>query len=74
MNAMGRETILREYLDGIRDRYVGMPVSYLAVSAGPGEFLDENSFEMVSFPEASIPEGAECGIRITGDSSSKSIR
>ena len=49
-------------------RYVDMPVSYLSVSAGPGEFLDENGYEMVSFPEASIPEGAELGVRISGDS------
>ena len=45
-----------------------MPVSYLSVSAGPGEFLEEDSFEMVSFPESSIPKGAERGIRVSGDS------
>ena len=49
-------------------RYIDMPVSYLPVSAGPGEFLEEDSFEMVSFPESSIPEGAERGIRVSGDS------
>ena len=49
-------------------RYIDMPVSYLSVSAGPGEFLDDDSFEKVSFPESSIPEGAECGIRVSGDS------
>ena len=49
-------------------RYVEMPVSMLPVSAGTGEFLDAESFEMVSFPESSIPAGAEFGIRVSGDS------
>ena len=49
-------------------KYIDMPVSNLAVSAGTGEFLDEGNFEMVSFPEATIPAGAEFGIRVSGDS------
>lgn len=36
-------------------KYIEMPVSNLAVSAGTGEFLDEGNFEMVSFPEKSVP-------------------
>lgn len=49
-------------------RYIDMPVSYLAASAGTGNYLDEGSFEMVSFPESSVPEDAEFGIRVAGDS------
>lgn len=49
-------------------KYVDMPVSNLAVSAGTGEFLDEGNFEMVSFPESAIPHGAEFGVRVNGDS------
>ena len=49
-------------------RYVDMPVSNLRVSAGTGSFLDEDNFEMVSFPESSIPDGAEFGVRVSGDS------
>ena len=49
-------------------RYIDMPVSLLAVSAGTGEFLDESNFEMVSFPEDSVPFGAEFGVRVNGDS------
>ena len=45
-----------------------MPVSDLPVSAGTGAFLDEGNFEMVSFPESSIPDGAEFGVRVSGDS------
>lgn len=49
-------------------KYIDMPVSNLAVSAGTGEFLDEGNFEMVSFPESAIPQGAEFGVRVNGDS------
>ena len=49
-------------------RYMDMPVSNLAVSAGTGAFLEEDSFEMVSFPENTIPTGAEFGVRVSGDS------
>jgi SOS-response transcriptional repressor LexA len=49
-------------------KFIEMPVSNLAVSAGTGEFLDEGNFEMVSFPESSVPEGAEFGLRVSGDS------
>ena len=48
--------------------YIDMPVSYLAVSAGTGEFLGEDNFEMVSFPAASVPRGASFGVRVSGDS------
>ena len=49
-------------------RYIEMPVSNLAVSAGTGAFLDEGNFEMVSFPEDKVPDGADFGIRVSGDS------
>ena len=49
-------------------KYIEMPVSSLAVSAGTGAFLDEGNFEMISFPESTIPAGAEFGLRVSGDS------
>ena len=49
-------------------RFVEMPVSNLSVSAGTGEFLDEGNFEMVSFPESSVPHGADFGLKVSGDS------
>lgn len=49
-------------------RYLELPVSDLRVSAGTGSFLDEGSFTMVSFPETAVPQGAEFGIRVSGDS------
>ena len=58
----------REVLPVLEIRYQDMPVSDLPVSAGTGAFLDEGNFEMVSFPESSIPAGAEFGVRVSGDS------
>lgn len=49
-------------------KYIEKPVSNLPVSAGVGEFLDAGNFEMVSFPESSIPDEAEFGIRVSGNS------
>ena len=50
------------------DNLVEFPVSELAVSAGPGAFLDEGHTELVSFPADRIPRGADLGIRVRGDS------
>lgn len=49
-------------------RYIDMPVSNLCVSAGTGTFLDEGNFEMVSFPENEVPEDADFGVRVSGNS------
>ena len=49
-------------------KYIEMPVSNLAVSAGTSEFLNEGNFEVVSFPEKSVPKGADFGVRVSGDS------
>ena len=49
-------------------RYIDMKVSNLAVSAGTGEFLDEGNYDIISFPESSVPHGADFGIRVSGDS------
>jgi len=46
--------------------YVDKPVGSLTVSGGT--FLDEGSFETVSFPKNAVPEGAEFGLRVSGDS------
>jgi len=58
----------REAPSIIELRYRDMPISDLPVSAGTGTFLNESGFEMVSFPVNSIPEGAEFGVRVSGDS------
>lgn len=49
-------------------RYIEMPVSGLSVSAGTGAFLDGDNFEMVSVPATTVPDGADFGVRVSGDS------
>lgn len=49
-------------------KYIEMPISNLSVSAGTGAFLDEGNFEMVPFPENSVPAGADFGVRVSGNS------
>lgn len=48
--------------------YIDKPVSTLPASAGTGAFLDDDNFEMVSFPENSVPNNADFGVRVSGDS------
>ena len=48
--------------------YIEMPVSFLPVSAGTGAFLDEGNFEMISVPKSTVPQNAEFGIHVSGDS------
>jgi SOS-response transcriptional repressor LexA len=48
--------------------YIDMPFSYLSVSAGLGEYLGEEQFEIESFPASSVPAGADFALRINGDS------
>lgn len=49
-------------------KYIEMPISCLAASAGTGSFLDEGAFEMIRIPEKKVPAGADFGIRVSGDS------
>lgn len=49
-------------------KYIEMPVSTLAASAGTGEFLDEENIVLMRFPESSVPAGADFALRIVGDS------
>lgn len=48
--------------------YRKMPISTMPVSAGVGAWLDTEAFEYVDVPENTIPQGAEFGLRISGDS------
>ena len=49
-------------------RYRTMRIAEIPVSAGPGAWLDSDSFEEVQVPEDMIPDGAEFGVRISGRS------
>lgn len=49
-------------------QYITKRVSRLPASAGTGAFLDEESFEDMDFPEDSVPQDADFGVRVSGDS------
>ena len=49
-------------------KYIQMPVSFFAASAGTGNFLDDENFEMMNFPEQSVPTGADFAVKVSGDS------
>ena len=57
-----------QYTEATRLKMVEMPVSTLSASAGYGDFLEEGSFELCSFPARSVPEGADFALRVHGDS------
>ena len=48
--------------------YIRMPVSTLGASAGTGNFLDDENFELMDFPRSLVPAGAVFGIKVVGDS------
>lgn len=47
---------------------IEMPVSYLAASAGYGDYLDDEYFEKREFPASSVPDGADFAVPVNGDS------
>ena len=51
-----------------RVKKVTMLVSNMRVSAGHGEYLDRESFEPLSVPASSVPDNADFGIWVSGDS------
>lgn len=50
------------------DTFTPHPVYLLPVSAGTGQFLDGENYEMVTFPTKEIPKGSNFGVRVSGDS------
>ncbi len=48
--------------------YIDMRVALLPASAGTGSFLDDELFETLRFPANTVPENADFGIRVQGDS------
>ena len=51
-----------------RNKMVSVPISYYPVSAGLGAILDDEHFEIQSFPAKEVPFGVDFGIVVSGDS------
>lgn len=59
-----KNTIVEEDLKA----YTTHPVYLLPASAGTGQFLDGENFEMITFPIKEIPKGSNFGVRVSGNS------
>lgn len=81
LNALGMKK-LQEYYELLRDskRYepsdivslsedeIEKKVFDLPASAGTGLFLDSDAYSLLSFPVSAVPDDAEFGVRVSGDS------
>ena len=47
---------------------IRMPISPIRASAGTGNYIDEADFEMTDVPADEVPDGADFGIYVGGDS------
>ena len=48
--------------------FVSYPIYDQSASAGTGQFLDSDHYEIMEFPESAVPAGATFGVRVSGDS------
>ena len=56
------------YEERVMGKIIQMPVSPIRASAGTGNYIDEAAFEMVDVNADDVPEGADFGIIVGGDS------
>lgn len=74
LSTYNQETIrilAERMLEGVArtpERMVTRPLFDLPVSAGTGEFLDSDNYEMEEFPEERVPNESSFALRISGDS------
>ncbi len=54
--------------------YVDVRLYRVAVSAGPGSFLDGDDFELLRVPRASVPSGTDYALRVSGNSMEPAYR
>lgn len=66
--ASGRYKPRRTALRNNIIEYKEMDISQWSASAGTGDWLGEDSFEKMRFPAAEVPESADFGVRVNGDS------
>lgn len=57
-----------ETIEADETEYIEMRVSELPVSAGTGALLSEENFKLKRFPKEFVPDGADFGLRVSGDS------
>jgi len=65
LHQLEMETRINQYNS---ETYTTHPIYLLPASAGTGQFLDGENFEMVTFPTKEIPKGSNFGVRVSGNS------
>lgn len=73
LSPFNRETVqilVERMLKGCQTtiRTIERPVYLMPVSAGTGQFLDSDEYDMVDFPEEDVPSDSTFGVRVSGDS------
>lgn len=49
-----------------RVRYIDIRLYDIAVSAGPGSFLDSDDYELLRVPDTAVPAGTDFALRVSG--------
>lgn len=73
LSKFNRETVdimVERMVAGFADtvRTVERPLYLLPASAGTGQFLDSDNYEMTEFPEEVVPSDSTFAVRVSGDS------
>ena len=48
--------------------FISHPVFLIPASAGTGQFLDSDEYELIDFPEEAVPRDSNFAVRVSGDS------
>lgn len=67
-SALEHEEERMEQLKKLTVQTLSQPVFTLAASAGTGQFLDSDEYELVDFPEEAVPRESTFGVRVSGNS------
>lgn len=68
MTVLEHEEERMEQLKRFKSKSLTHPVYILPASAGSGEFLDSDDYELMDFPEEAVPRSSNFAIRVSGDS------
>jgi len=62
------ESLLRQNKQFVQPQERDVKLYSLSASAGTGNFADDETYEIITFPEDEVPDETDYAVRITGDS------
>lgn len=79
LNRFNQKTVtlmVERLVEGCRTQIsiIFKPIYDLSVSAGTGQFLDSDNYEMKEFPEYLVPQDSTFAVRVSGDSMEPNIK